>query len=63
MSDLEVALIIILVLGVILSNLVVLKYSAKFKLPQFGAPKANKKTQDENQQQATEKSDMSDKEK
>ena len=35
MSNLEVWLIIILVIGVILSNLAVLKYSAKFKLPQF----------------------------
>ncbi|RYV01405.1 hypothetical protein SOPP22_13495 [Shewanella sp. OPT22] len=35
MSTLEVWLIIILVIGVILSNLAVLKHSAKFKLPQF----------------------------
>ena len=39
MSTLEVWLIIILVIGVILSNLAVLKYSAKFKLPQFKQPK------------------------
>ena len=32
----EVWLIIILVLGVIASNIAVLKYSAKFKMPQFG---------------------------
>ncbi|GGB58565.1 DUF2897 family protein [Shewanella inventionis] len=38
----EVWLIIILVLGVIASNLAVLKYSAKFKMPQFGDPKDNK---------------------
>ena len=36
MSTLEVWIIIILVIGVIASNLAALKYSAKFKLPQFG---------------------------
>ncbi|WP_133178259.1 DUF2897 family protein [Shewanella decolorationis] len=36
MSSLEVWIIIILVVGVIASNLAALKYSAKFKLPQFG---------------------------
>ena len=36
MTDLETWLIIILVLGVIVSNLAVLKYSAKFKMTQFG---------------------------
>ncbi|MGL4223316.1 MAG: DUF2897 family protein [Shewanella sp.] len=36
MSDLEVWIIIILVIGVVASNLAALKYSAKFKLPQFG---------------------------
>lgn len=36
MSTLEVWIIIILILGVIVSNLAALKYSAKFKLPQFG---------------------------
>ncbi len=41
MSTLEVVLIIALVIGVIFSNLAVLKYSAKFKMPQFGDP--NKK--------------------
>jgi hypothetical protein len=35
----EVWLIIILVLGVIASNIAVLKYSAKFKMPQFGGHK------------------------
>jgi hypothetical protein len=35
----EVWLIIILVLGVIASNIAVLKYSAKFKMPQFGERK------------------------
>ncbi|ABV37034.1 conserved hypothetical protein [Shewanella sediminis HAW-EB3] len=36
MSDLETWLIIILVIGVIASNLAVLKYSTKYKMPQFG---------------------------
>ncbi|MCG9696776.1 DUF2897 family protein [Shewanella sp. Isolate11] len=50
MSDLEVWLIIILVIGVIASNIAVLKYSAKFKMPQFGKddltkPKPTDKTQ------------------
>lgn len=36
MSDLEVGLLILLVIGVIGSNLAVLKYSAKHKMPQFG---------------------------
>ncbi|MBW8184773.1 DUF2897 family protein [Shewanella nanhaiensis] len=36
MTDLETWLIIILVVGVIASNLAVLKYSAKFKMTQFG---------------------------
>ncbi|QYK14703.1 DUF2897 family protein [Shewanella rhizosphaerae] len=38
MSSLEVWLIIIIVLGVIASNLAVLKYSNKFKMTQFGKP-------------------------
>lgn len=42
MSDLEVGLIILLIIGVIASNLAVLKYSAKYKMPQFG--KDQKKT-------------------
>lgn len=42
MTDLETWLIIILVLGVVVSNLAVLKYSAKFKMTQFG--KDHKKT-------------------
>lgn len=41
MNDLETWLIIILVLGVIVSNLAVLKYSTKFKMTQFG--KSDKK--------------------
>ncbi|MGB0894538.1 MAG: DUF2897 family protein [Parashewanella sp.] len=35
MSTLEVWLIILLVIGVVVSNLAVLKYSAKFKMTQF----------------------------
>jgi cytoskeletal protein RodZ len=38
MSSIEAWIIIILVLGVIASNIAVLKYSAKFKMPQFGKP-------------------------
>ncbi|MBV7317029.1 DUF2897 family protein [Shewanella sp. NIFS-20-20] len=47
MSDLEVILIIVLVIGVIISNLAVLKYSAKFKMSQFGhkSPKVSPKEQ------------------
>ncbi|WP_417762615.1 DUF2897 family protein [Shewanella sp.] len=37
MSDIEAIIIILLIIGVIFSNLAVLKYSAKFKMPQFGA--------------------------
>ncbi|MCG9738934.1 DUF2897 family protein [Shewanella insulae] len=44
MSSLEVWLIIILVLGVIASNLAVLKYSNKFKLPPFGKPQQKQHT-------------------
>ncbi|WP_299494475.1 DUF2897 family protein [uncultured Shewanella sp.] len=49
MSNLETWLIIILILGIIASNLVVLKYNAKFKLTQFGKnhKKKPKKTQEE----------------
>ncbi|BAJ01897.1 DUF2897 family protein [Shewanella violacea] len=36
MSNLETWLIVILVFGVIASNFAVLKYSAKFKMTQFG---------------------------
>ncbi|KFZ38508.1 hypothetical protein HR45_03505 [Shewanella mangrovi] len=36
MSNIEAILIIVLVIGVVFSNLAVLKYSAKFKMPQFG---------------------------
>ncbi|ABZ76876.1 conserved hypothetical protein [Shewanella halifaxensis HAW-EB4] len=43
MSDLEVGLLILLVLGVIASNLAVLKYSAKHKMTQFGKNHHGKK--------------------
>ena len=43
MTDLEVGLLILLIIGVIASNLVVLKYSTKFKMSQFG--KGHKKTE------------------
>lgn len=36
MSKVEAILIILLVIGVIFSNLAVLRYSAKFKMPQYG---------------------------
>ena len=36
MTTFEIWIIIILIVGVIASNLAVLKYSAKFKMPQFG---------------------------
>ncbi len=36
MSDWETVLLIILVVGIIASNLVVLKHTAKFKMHQFG---------------------------
>ena len=39
MNDFEAWIIIILVVGIIASNLAVLKYSAKFKMPQFGDQK------------------------
>ena len=42
MSTFEVWLIIILVVGVVFSNLAVLKYSSKFKMTQFGQKKPNK---------------------
>nr|WP_220765207.1 MULTISPECIES: DUF2897 family protein [unclassified Shewanella] len=43
MSDLEVGLLILLVLGVIASNLAVLKYSAKHKMTHFGKNHHGKK--------------------
>lgn len=43
MSDLEVGLLILLVIGVIASNLAVLKYSAKHKMTQFGKHDHGKK--------------------
>ncbi len=48
MSNLEVWLIIILVVGVIGSNLAVLKHSAKFKMTQFGKPVSKPNKSDQN---------------
>ncbi|MFB2732972.1 MULTISPECIES: DUF2897 family protein [Shewanella] len=48
MSSLEVWIIIILVVGVIASNLAALKYSAKFKLPQFGQHDKEKQLKTDN---------------
>ena len=48
MSSLEVWIIIILVVGVIASNLAALKYSAKFKLPQFGQHNKEKQLKTDN---------------
>ncbi|MGS0682004.1 DUF2897 family protein [Shewanella sp. 125m-7] len=42
MSNLEVGLLILLIVGVIASNLAVLKYSAKFKMTQFGKDHHNR---------------------
>ena len=56
MSDLEVGLLILLVIGVIASNLAVLKYSAKFKMTQFG--KDQKKPNSPQQSEPTEKSQI-----
>lgn len=49
MSKFEVGLLILLVLGVIASNLAVLKYTAKFKMTQFGQTKPREKTESEKQ--------------
>lgn len=49
MSDLEVALLILLVVGVIASNLAVLKYSAKFRMTQFGKDHGKIKTSQDKQ--------------
>jgi len=58
MSTLEVWIIIILILGVIASNLAALKYSAKFKLPQFGQHDKNKQLKTgETQPSAPDKAD------
>ena len=56
LSGLEVWIIIILVVGIIASNLAVLKYSAKFKMPQFGEhKKPNDETQANHQQEPAQK--------
>ncbi|WP_394132756.1 DUF2897 family protein [Shewanella maritima] len=56
LEGLEVWLIIILVVGVIASNLAVLKYSAKFKMPQFGDPKKPEAKQEDSSTSDTETS-------
>jgi cytoskeletal protein RodZ len=56
MSSIEAWLIIILVLGVIASNIAVLKYSAKFKMPQFGKPE-EKPTSESDSESHSEKTD------
>ncbi|MGS0674299.1 DUF2897 family protein [Shewanella sp. 0m-4] len=48
MSNLEVGLLILLVVGIIASNLAVLKYSAKFKMSQFGKDHHKKTTKEKN---------------
>jgi hypothetical protein len=53
MSSIEAWLIIILVLGVIASNLAVLKYSAKFKMPQFGKPGEKPASQSDSESEKT----------
>jgi cytoskeletal protein RodZ len=49
MSSIEAWIIIILVLGVIASNIAVLKYSAKFKMPQFGKPEDKPKDKNDSE--------------
>ena len=63
MSDLEVGLIILLVIGVIASNLAVLKYSAKYKMPQFGKDqkKPNSSTTSESEDKVESKASDKDK--
>ncbi len=66
LSGIEVWIIIILVVGIIASNLAVLKYSAKFKMPQFGAPKKpddkNNATSDKHTtEKSSDNSDLKDK--
>lgn len=39
MSDWEALLLVLLIVGIIASNLAVLKHTAKFKMPQFGSHK------------------------
>ena len=58
MSSLEVWLIIILVLGVIASNLAVLKYSSKFKMTQFGKPQHKPQVKNQGDSSHNGKSDL-----
>ncbi|MFV0596686.1 DUF2897 family protein [Shewanella sp.] len=59
MSSLEVWIIIILVVGVIASNLAALKYSAKFKLPQFGQHDKEKQLKTDNRANSSPEADNS----
>ncbi|MFB2653624.1 MULTISPECIES: DUF2897 family protein [Shewanella] len=59
MSSLEVWIIIILVVGVIASNLAALKYSAKFKLPQFGQHDKEKQLKTDNHANSSPAADKS----
>ncbi|WP_249555061.1 DUF2897 family protein [Shewanella sp. 10B] len=59
MSSLEVWIIIILVVGVIASNLAALKYSAKFKLPQFGQHDKEKQLTTDNRANSSPDADKS----
>lgn len=61
LSGYEVWIIIGLVVGVIASNLAVLKHTAKFKMPHLGDHKGKsiKSADDENEQQETPKQDKS----
>lgn len=59
MSSLEVWIIIILVVGVIASNLAALKYSAKFKLPQFGQHDKEKQLKTDNRANSSPAADNS----
>ncbi|MFT5790443.1 MAG: F0F1-type ATP synthase assembly protein I [Shewanella sp.] len=65
MSDLEVGLLIFLVIGVIASNLAVLKYSAKYKMPQFGKgqkkPKSTAPVDKDEHKEQEDKGDKGDK--
>lgn len=59
MSTLETWLIIILIIGIIASNLVVLKYSAKYKLTQFGKTQKKSEKKSEKEQDTPNMSETS----
>jgi cytoskeletal protein RodZ len=60
MSSIEAWLIIILVLGVIASNIAVLKYSAKFKMPQFGKPEEKPASKSDSESESESHSEITD---